>query len=85
MADDPGTRATRLATLEVATRDHMPLTVDEQVADQFTRLVAQLRMAGRNPRVLDTLIAATALAHEAAVATQDDDFDELPGLTVLKV
>ncbi len=85
VADDPGTRATRLATLEVATRDHMPLPVDEQVADQFTRLVAQLRMAGRNLRVLDTLIAATALAHEAAVATQDDDFDDLPGLTVLKV
>ena len=85
VADDPSIRATRLAALEVATRDHLPLPVDERVADQFARLVAQLRMAGRNPRVLDTLIAATALAHDAAVATQDDDFDDLPGLTVLKV
>ena len=85
VAGDPSIRATRLATLEVATRDHRPLPVDDQVADQFARLVAQLRMAGRNPRVLDTLIAATALAHDAAVATQDDDFDGLPGLTVLKV
>ena len=85
VADDPSIRATRLASLEVATRDHLPLPVDDQVADQFARLVTQLRMAGRNPRVMDTLIAATALAHDAAVATQDDDFDDLPGLTVLKV
>ncbi len=84
-ADDPSVRASRLAALEVATRDHLPLPVDDRVADQFARLVAQLRMAGRNPRVVDTLIAATALAHGAAVATQDDDFDDLPGLTVLKV
>lgn len=84
-ADDPSVRAGRLAALEVATRDHLPLPVDDRVADQFARLVAQLRMAGRNPRVVDTLIAATALAHGAAVATQDDDFDDLPGLTVLKV
>ncbi len=84
-ADDPSVRASRLAALEVATRDHLPLPVDDRVADQFARLVAHLRMAGRNPRVVDTLIAATALAHGAAVATQDDDFDDLPGLTVLKV
>ncbi len=84
-ADDPSVRAGRLAALEVATRDHLPLPVDDRVADQFARLVAHLRMAGRNPRVVDTLIAATALAHGAAVATQDDDFDDLPGLTVLKV
>jgi predicted nucleic acid-binding protein len=85
VAEDPSKRATRLATLEVATRDHLPLPVDDHVADQFARLVAHLRAAGRNPRVLDTLIAATALAHNAAVATQDDDFDDLPGLTVLKI
>ncbi|MHB8323479.1 MAG: PIN domain-containing protein [Candidatus Dormibacteria bacterium] len=85
VASDPIIRATRLATLEAATRDNSPLPVTDQVADQFARLVAQLRAAGRNPRVLDTLVAATALAHHAAVATQDHDFDDLPGLTVLKV
>ena len=85
VASDPVIRATRLATLEAATRDNSPLPVNDQVADQFARLVARLRAAGRNPRVLDTLIAATALAHDAAVATQDDDFDGLPGLAVFKV
>jgi predicted nucleic acid-binding protein len=85
VADDPALRATRLTTLEMATRDHRPLPVDERVAERFSGLVAQLRVAGRNPRVLDTLIAATALAYDAAVATQDDDFDGLPGLTVVRV
>ncbi len=84
-ADDPSVRARRLATFETATRDYQPLPVDEAVAEQFARLVALLASAGRNPRVVDALIASTALAHQAAVATQDDDFDDLPGLTVLKV
>jgi predicted nucleic acid-binding protein len=85
MAEGPRTRSTRLATLEAATRDYEPLPVDEAVGEQFARLVALLRDAGKSPRVKDTLIAATALAHGAAVATQDDDFDDLPGVSVLKV
>lgn len=76
-------RALRLRTLESATRDHEPLTVDAAVAENFTRLVALLREAGRNPRVIGTLIAATALAHDARVATQDAAFDALPGVSVL--
>lgn len=85
VADDAATRALRLATLEAATRDHEPLPVDERVAEQFARLVALAKDAGRNPRVKDTLIAATALVHDAVVATQDDDFDGLPGVTVVRV
>lgn len=85
VAADPSDRAVRLSTLESATRDHDPLPVDDAVAEHFARLVAQLRAAGRKPRMIDTLIAATALAHGAAVATQDDDFDDLPGVDVLRV
>lgn len=85
LARDPTTRAARLRTLEIAMREHEPLPVDDAVADRFAGLVAVVRSAGRNPRVLDTLIAATALAHDATVATQDDDFDDLPGVAVLKV
>jgi len=85
LADDPTTRAARLRTLETATADHEPLPVDSRVVETFALLVAQLRSAGRNPRVIDTLIAATAVAHGAAVASQDDDFDDLPGVTVLEV
>ncbi len=85
VAADPTTRAARLRTLESATRDHDPLPVDDAVAEHFARLVAQLRDVGRNPRVIDTLIAATAIAHGAAVATQDADFDDLPGVEVVRV
>lgn len=78
-------RSARLATLESATRHHLPLPVDESVVEQFVRLVALLKPEGKNPRVMDTLIAATALAHGAVVVSQDDDFEDLPGVTVLKV
>jgi len=84
-AEDPTVRSARLATLESATRHHLPLPVDDPVVEQFARLVALLKPAGKNPRVMDTLIAATALAHGAVVASQDDDFEDLPGVTVLKV
>jgi len=84
-ATDPLVRARRLATLEVATMDHEPLPVDADVARRFAELVAAGRAAGRNPRVIDTLIAATALAHGAAVATQDGDFDDLDGVEVVRV
>ena len=68
-AEDPTVRSARLATLESATRHHLPLPVDDPVVEQFARLVALLKPAGKNPRVMDTLIAATALAHGAVVAS----------------
>ncbi len=78
-------RGQRLRTLEAATQEHEPLPVDDAVAEAFARLVAEVQASGRNPRVIDTLIAATALAHDAAVATQDDDFGLLPGVEVIRV
>jgi len=84
-ADDPTVRSTRLATLESANRHHLPLPADEPVVEQFARLVALLTPAGKNPRVMDTLIAATALAHGAVIVSRDDDFEGLPGVTVVKV
>jgi predicted nucleic acid-binding protein len=44
-----------------------------------------LRDRGARMPVNDSWIAATALAHGVAVATQDDDYVELPGLEVIKV
>ena len=84
-ATDAAVRARRLSTFEAALRDHQPLAVDEGVAEAFAGLVAAMRSAGRNPRVLDGLIAATAIAHDAVVATQDDDFDDLPGVSTVRV
>lgn len=33
----------------------------------------------------DSWIAATAIAHDLALVTQDDDYDDLPGLMVIRV
>jgi len=74
-AGDHETRAIRLGTLESATRLAAPLVVDERVGDELARLRVALRAIGRGMKVMDIWIAATALAHGAAVCTQDADFD----------
>jgi hypothetical protein len=33
----------------------------------------------------DSWIAATAIANDLAVASQDDDYDDIPGLRVIRV
>ena len=43
-------------------------------AEVFAELVAEARRAGRRPKIGDTWIAATAVAHELPVYTQDEDF-----------
>ena len=83
-APDPERRDRRLATLQEA-RALEPIPVDERVAAQWGRLRVALRDAGRSMPVNDSWIAATALAHGVAVATQDDDYDDAPGVTVVRV
>jgi predicted nucleic acid-binding protein len=83
-AGDPETVATRLDTLLWAMSCE-PLPVDGAVADAWARLRIRLRDAGRRMPVNDSWIAATAIAHGIAVLTQDDDYDGVPGLTVIKV
>jgi predicted nucleic acid-binding protein len=47
--------------------------------------VAGLRAAGRRAPVNDSWIAATAIARGLPVATQDDDYDGMPGLDVIRL
>jgi predicted nucleic acid-binding protein len=82
--NDPEAASRRLATYELA-RQFEPLPIDERVSDAWALLVAQLRAEGRKAPVNDTWIAATAVAHEMPVATQDKDYDAMPGLTVIKL
>jgi predicted nucleic acid-binding protein len=80
-------RARRLATLE-ATADVHLLPVDERVAAAWARLRVHLAEAGRRLNVNDLWIAATALANDLPVVTQDDDFapvDGVAGLNVVRV
>lgn len=83
-SNDPESASRRLATYELA-RLFEPLPIDERVSDAWALLVAKLRAEGRKAPINDTWIAATALAHDLPVATQDTDYDTMPDLTVIKI
>ncbi len=72
-AVDPERRAQRADTLALA-RSADPIAVTEAVIGAFARLTHDCRLAGQRPKILDALIAATAIEHGLAVVTQDDDF-----------
>jgi predicted nucleic acid-binding protein len=78
-------RARRMATLRLAEALE-PLPIDDKVAEAWATLVAQLRAAGRaRIPVNDIWIAATAITRGMPVATQDDDYDGMPGLHVIRL
>jgi predicted nucleic acid-binding protein len=74
----------RLSTFQLAQRfDALP--VDGAVCDAWALLVSKLRAAGRTAPINDSWIAATAIAHRIPVVTQDNDYDDMPGLEVIKI
>lgn len=83
-APDVETRDRRLATLTQAVA-MQPIPVDDQVADAWATLRLLLRDSGQRMPVNDSWIAATAMSLGVPVVTQDDDYVELPNLTVIKV
>jgi hypothetical protein len=85
MASDGESRRRRLATLTYVESTFHPLPVDGDAARAWAGLVAALREAGRRAPLNDTWIAAVALAREFAVVTQDSDYDEMPGVHVIRV
>ena len=72
-------RELREATLGRARR-FIALPYDERVAQRLADLLATARDRQRRAGAMDAIIAATALAHDLAVWTQDDDFDVLAEL-----
>ena len=83
-AVDPSDRARRLRTLTVALQAE-PVPVTDDVAVAWAELRIALRDAKRRIPVNDSWIAATAISLGIPVATQDDDYDDVPGLDVIKV
>jgi predicted nucleic acid-binding protein len=83
-AFDGPTRARRLETLSAASALD-PLPIDERVAHAWATLRLALRDAGKRMPVNDSWIAATAIANDLAVATQDGDYDDIPGLRVIRI
>ena len=83
-ARDVTTRDMRLATLTAAmTLD--PIAIEDDVAAQWARLRVLLRDAGQRMPVNDSWIAATAMALQVPIVTQDDDYINLAELPVVRV
>ena len=78
-------RPNRMATLSAVESRWQPLPVDADVARHFAGIVASLRAAGRRLPVLDALVAATAIAEQIPVVTQDRDYEAIPGVQVIRV
>ena len=77
-------RPARVATLSAVESTWDALPIDAEVARQFDRIVAALRLAGRRVPALDALVAATALVEQIPVVTQDRDYDAIPGVGVIR-
>jgi predicted nucleic acid-binding protein len=77
-ADDDGVRARRADTLALA-RAADPIPIGEAIMVSWARLVADCRQAGiqRTVKLVDALIAATAIEHGLPVVTQDGDYEKI--------
>lgn len=85
VADDPAIRAQRLRTLSAVEAVFEPLPVDAAVARVFAELAAEARRQGKRPKIMDTWIAATGVAHGLPVYTQDEDYLVIPQVRVVRV
>lgn len=83
-AQGPEAAARRLSTYQLAQRFE-PLGVDEAVADAWALLVSRLRAAGCRAPVNDSWIAATAIVHDVPIVTQDNDYDAMPDVEVIRI
>ena len=89
-ASDRETKARRADTLSLARRSD-PIPISEAVMGSWATLAQACAAAGiaRKVRLMDALIAATAIEHGLAVVTRDDDFDLIaevhPSLDVIRV
>lgn len=85
LAGGPKIRARRLRTLARVERAFAPLPVDEAVARTFAEIVANARRKQRQPRIVDALIAATSVAHDLPLYSQDRGFGLMPGVDLVLV
>ena len=83
-AENPEAASRRLSTYQLA-QQFEALTVDEAVSEAWALLISRLRAAGRKAPINDSWIAATAIAHRVPVVTQDSDYDDMPGVDVIRI
>jgi predicted nucleic acid-binding protein len=75
-APDGPLRTLRETTL-LRARSFIALPYDEHVAERLGELLAAARRARRRAGAMDAIVAATAVVHDLAVWTQDDDYEVL--------
>jgi predicted nucleic acid-binding protein len=83
-ASGPEASARRLSTYQLAQRFE-PLPIDEAVSEVWALLVSQMRAANRRIPINDSWIAATAIAHNIPVVTQDNDYAGIPSAEVIVI
>jgi predicted nucleic acid-binding protein len=83
-AEDSRTRVRRLDTYRRAL-SFDPVPIDESIAESWANLRVLLREAGARMAINDTWIAATALALDLPLVTQDDGYVGLEELQVIRV
>jgi predicted nucleic acid-binding protein len=83
-AENPEAASRRLSTYQLA-QQFEALTVDEAVSEAWALLISRLRAAGRRAPINDSWIAATAIAHSVPIVTQDSDYDDMPGVEVIRI
>jgi predicted nucleic acid-binding protein len=83
-ASNVDVRERRLETL-IRALSFDPTPVDDDVASHWARLRVMLRDAGLRLPANDSWIAATAMALDIPLLTQDADYPALPGLSVTRV
>lgn len=62
-----------------------PLPVDQAVAEAWARLRVLLRDMQKRIPVNESWIAAMAMSLGVPVVTRDEDYVEVPGLTIVRV
>jgi predicted nucleic acid-binding protein len=82
-AKDSATRARRMETVH-RVEDFDPLPVDAAVAHAWATLLMSLRDQGKRMPLNDSWIAATAIANHLPIVSQDADYDDVPGLQVIR-
>jgi predicted nucleic acid-binding protein len=85
MADRSAVRQRRLRTLLSVQDLFEPIPIDNEVARTFAEIVAEARRQGKRPKIMDTWIAATAVARDLRLYTQDEDFLSIPRVRVTRV
>lgn len=83
-ATDVATRQRRLTTLQFANAFE-PVPIDFSVGRAWAGLIAILSNRGQRAPINDVWIAATAIANEMVVVTQDADFDDMPEVEVVRL